>query len=127
MTTSRSPAALASKPVPHLRQREIVPEMCAQFHQREPSGMLAPVTICAVVIRIVDARERGGTELGVFHRATLPAVGCGHPWDNSYRCGCRAALYKTMQGRAGRSSSSGVSQFAPSTPVANSDSARITR
>jgi hypothetical protein len=27
-------AALASKPVPHLRQREVFPEMCAQFHQR---------------------------------------------------------------------------------------------
>src|SRR5271154_4635784 len=44
-------AALASKPVPHLRQQEIVPEMCAKFHQREPSGVLAPATICAVVIR----------------------------------------------------------------------------
>jgi hypothetical protein len=78
-------AALASKPAPHLHQWEIFPEMCAQFHQREPSGMLARATICAVVIRIVDMGERGGVELGVFHCATLPAVGCGHPWDNSYR------------------------------------------
>src|ERR1700722_4566077 len=63
-------AALASKPLPQLRQREICPQMCAQFHQREPSGMLAPATICAVVIRIVDVRERSGVELGVLHRAT---------------------------------------------------------
>jgi hypothetical protein len=95
-------AALASKPVPYLRQREIVFEMCAQFHQREPSGMLAPAIICAVLIRIIDVRERGGAERGGFNRATLSAVGCGHQWDNSYRRGCRAALYKTMQGRPDR-------------------------
>ena len=83
---SQSAASLGFQPVPHLRQNGKFSPRCA--------GAVSPARAersywtgdnMRRKIRIVDVRERGGAQLGVFHRATLPAVGCGHPWDNAYR------------------------------------------
>jgi hypothetical protein len=56
--------------------------------------MLAPATVGAEVIGIVDVREGCGLELGVFHAPKLAHGGCGSLVYKSYSRGTRRGLYK---------------------------------
>jgi hypothetical protein len=68
--------------------------MCAEFYQREPSGVLALATVGAVKVRIIDVSEACRLELGVFHVRRLQPAGCGLPLYKSYSVGAKRVLYK---------------------------------
>ncbi len=78
-------APLTAQPVLYVRQREIIPEVRTQFHQRKTCRVLALATIRAVVVRVVNVSEGCGLQLGVFHAVTATPLGCEHPCDNSDR------------------------------------------
>lgn len=53
----------------NLHYREGVAKLGPQFHQAQPCVMTALSAIRAEVVRVIDVREAGGLELGVFHGA----------------------------------------------------------
>lgn len=61
------PAPLTPEPRTHIPQREIIAKPCAELHQRHSRGVLALAAIRAVVIAVIDVRERCGFEGGEFH------------------------------------------------------------
>ena len=72
--------------------------MLAQFLERETCGVIALAAVRAVVLRIIDVRERCGLELGVLHVRTLAPTGCGLLLYNSYSFSVTWALYNDVKG-----------------------------
>jgi hypothetical protein len=56
--------------------------------------VFALAAIRAVVVRVIDVRECGGLELGIFHVRTLTPGGCGLLLYKSYSICVESVLYK---------------------------------
>jgi hypothetical protein len=89
-------ASLAPQPLTDLRERKIIAQVCPQLHERQPRGVLASAAIRAVIIGIIDVRERIRFEPGVLHAPTLAPVGCGLLVYNSYSIDRCSTLYKAL-------------------------------
>ena len=63
--------------------------------------MFALAAIRTVIVRIIDVREGGSLQLGVFHERTLAPAGCGLLLYNSYSTAGKSVLYKADAGVQG--------------------------
>jgi hypothetical protein len=51
----------------HVLKREIIAEPLPQLNQRQPCAVPTLAAERAVVVTIINVRERGGLEFGIFH------------------------------------------------------------
>jgi hypothetical protein len=68
------------------------------LYERESRGMFALAAIRPEVLPVIDVREGGSLQLGVFHVPKLAPAGCGLLLYKSYSVATETILYKADAG-----------------------------